>query len=184
MRWRRWRWARRRNMLPASLTVTNWGLKVSDKGMGDGIDLTALERIEVGAECFREVITVSISSDSRIHGMMNRPPKPYRNGVWIVRLFWWVLWAEPQHWHYWGEWKQLFQDEKWEGWTAIDVIDLPRLQVLRMEKNGFYMYYVVIDSDDCVTGWQIDVSVDIRRSSFFRSFEDRALCVKSVVCLW
>ena len=31
-------------------------------------------------------------------------------------------------------------------------IDLPKLQVLRMEKNGLYINYVVIDSDDCVTG--------------------------------
>ena len=30
--------------------------------VGDRIDLTALERIEVGAECFHEVNTVSISS--------------------------------------------------------------------------------------------------------------------------
>ena len=61
---------------------------MSDKGVDDGIDLNALERIEVGAECFREVITVSVSSDSHIHGMMNRPPKPHRDGVWIVWLCW------------------------------------------------------------------------------------------------
>ena len=30
--------------------------------VGDGIDLNALERIEVGVECFCEVSTVSVSS--------------------------------------------------------------------------------------------------------------------------
>ena len=61
---------------------------MSEVILNDGIDLTALERIEVGEECFAEVITVSISSDSHIHGMMDRPPEPHRDGAWIVRLFW------------------------------------------------------------------------------------------------
>ena len=49
---------------------------MSEEGVGNGIDLTALERIEVGAECFFEANTVSISSDSHIHGMTHRPSKP------------------------------------------------------------------------------------------------------------
>ena len=35
---------------------------MSEEGVGNGIDLTALERIEVGAQCFSEVKSVSISS--------------------------------------------------------------------------------------------------------------------------
>ena len=61
---------------------------MSDKGVDYDIDLNALERIEVGAECFREVITVSVSSDSHIHGITNRPPEPHRDGVWIACLLW------------------------------------------------------------------------------------------------
>ena len=36
---------------------------MGENRMNDGIDLNALERIELGAECFYEVITVSISSN-------------------------------------------------------------------------------------------------------------------------
>ena len=36
---------------------------MNDKGVGNRIDLNALERIELGAECFVEVITVLISSN-------------------------------------------------------------------------------------------------------------------------
>ena len=36
---------------------------MSEERVNDGIDLSALERIEVGAECFCEVITVSISGN-------------------------------------------------------------------------------------------------------------------------
>ena len=61
---------------------------MSDKGVGDGIDLTAMERIELGVECFAEVITVAISSNPHLRGVMDRPSEPHRNGAWIICLCW------------------------------------------------------------------------------------------------
>ena len=82
--------------------------------MNGGIDLTALERIEVGAECFSEVITVSISNLPNLTEM-------------LFGLF-------AFHGESFGR-----ADNDISFTSRFVMQDLPKLQVMRMIHNGCHI---------------------------------------------
>ena len=177
MRWRRWRWARRRNTLPVSMTVTNWGLRVRiiTSGWWNRLECSGANRSGIGVLSWGDY-----GVDFQLilpHSMMNRPPKSHRDGVWTACLLWRALWINWQ----WNQREWCVHDAKWVCWSRNEKLDLPRLQVVRMDYCHNIMRYVLIESVHWTIGWRVDVSADIRRSSVLQDVGTEYLYVKSTL---